>query len=81
MAHDTSLRQSGVDVPAEPAEDALMRQVDQLAGQIVKANAAAEEQTKVPSAAALMGMNPFAGLNIPKLNAGSGPIVRSGVNF
>ena len=36
VAHDKSLRQSGVDTPSEPAEALLMTQVEQLAAQIIK---------------------------------------------
>ena len=36
VAHDKSLRKSGVDVPYEAPETLLMKQVEQLANQIIK---------------------------------------------
>ncbi|EKM51043.1 uncharacterized protein PHACADRAFT_262991, partial [Phanerochaete carnosa HHB-10118-sp] len=36
LAHDKSLRQTGMDVSSEPVESVLLKQVDQLAAQITK---------------------------------------------
>lgn len=76
LAHDKSLRQTGVDVPVEPVEVLLMKQVEQLANQIIKtkdyapdpANAARGQPVTRFMQARAMGVN-------------EGPVVYTGVNF
>lgn len=86
MAHDKSLRQTGVDVSSEPVESVLLMQVDQLAAQIIKTKDETLEEAKGPASmnaltakamARGMDMKAIQGM----LRGNSGSIVRSGVNF
>lgn len=56
MAHDSSLRQTGAEVPKEESVEALlMKQVDQLANQIIKTK---EEAVASPQNASAASFTP-----------------------
>ena len=80
MAHDRSL---GTESSSEPSEELLMKQVEQLATQIIKTKEKAAAEEKKPGAAALLaGMNPLAALfDPPACSTASGSTEFSGVNF
>lgn len=77
LAHDKSLRQTGADVPEESVEVLLMKQVDQLANQIIKTK---EEPAATPSGAASTGPR-F--MRAVQMHMGDVPVLPAsgGVNF
>ncbi|GJF00414.1 AAA family ATPase [Phanerochaete sordida] len=88
MAHDKSLRRSGVDVPSEAVESVLVKQVDQLAAQIVKAKNESAESGVAKAGmdaalAAAMGSRQRKAVQdmMSGLRGNSGSFVKSGVDF
>jgi len=83
IAHDESLRSTGVEVPREPSESTLLKQVEQLAKQIIHV----EREDESPASSGTTGPRSLRTMQATMratrqaIPANSSIIVHSGTNF